>query len=220
MEQYNKMIFLKGILFFFMLIAFASGFLIPLGNGGERSSIFAQEKKRFAYIGSFTCKKCHHQHSGVQYGDWLQSKHYNAYRALLYDSKRLSAVMEQYQIQNPQRDERCLRCHSTGRGKKFVINHVNGRDFSGYEGVGCESCHGPASRYIDPQIHIGTGNVSTSRVAKKVQAGMWSILGDSGISLREKMCMRCHTKQRMCRLKGYPFIDISMPVIANFKHRF
>lgn len=191
--------------------------LVRMANQRDLSTDTLSASSKFHYLGSFRCKVCHYQNTGNQYGDWLRSRHYQSYRSLLGESERLKIVMKKYDISRPEQDKRCLRCHTTG-GQKLTVNVINGKEYKNYQGVGCESCHGPASGYIDPLIHLGTGSSVENRRAMKIKHGMWPVLGDSSIGFRERMCMRCHKNERLCRVEGTKFVDISVPAVSNYKH--
>ena len=83
----------------------------------------------FKYIGAPKCKMCHNKpEKGAQYDTWAKGPHANA-------MKSLSAE----EAQKPE----CLKCHSTAAAvdSKLVAT------IKVEEGVSCETCHGPGSRY-------------------------------------------------------------------------
>ncbi len=177
-------------------------------------SLYAQARK-YQYIGAFHCRQCHLKNSGDQYGAWIRSAHKKAYQTLRWGKDRLRMVKEKYNIPDAAKDKRCLRCHTSGQ-KKLLVNVLpDGRKIRNYEGVGCEACHGPAQKYIEPSIHLSPSGDSRQ---VKIQHGMWAILGDDGIRLRERMCMRCHRKDRMCSFPGAKGKELSLPIISNFRH--
>jgi hypothetical protein len=119
----------------------------------------------------------------------------------------MQQVRKKYNIVRPENDARCLRCHTTAKG---LVPQVS------TEGVGCEACHGPASGYIELSGHaIGSEPYALAR-----KNGMWAILYTEGIALREKMCNRCHNKERLCKIEGVKVKEISLQAIAEypFKH--
>jgi hypothetical protein len=72
-------------------------------------------------------------------------------------------------------DERCLLCHVTGRQDDDALLAAS---FRVEEGIGCESCHGPGSRYIDPEI----------------MADREAFLANGGIVPSEATCRSCHRR--------------------------
>jgi hypothetical protein len=83
-----------------------------------------------AYVGSERCKKCHE----TAYEIWKNSPHPHAFVTLVTKAKR--PTLRQY-------DGECILCHVTGFGYK--TGYVDDQTTPKLKGVGCESCHGPAS---------------------------------------------------------------------------
>ena len=104
------------------------------------------------YVGSAACMTCHSDSEhGNPYVQWMQSRHGHAYWRLGADwALFLGKLRPQYaDLENPISDDRCLLCHVTGRQDD---NALYADSFREAEGVGCESCHGPGSLYVDPEI--------------------------------------------------------------------
>jgi hypothetical protein len=79
-------------------------------------------------------------------------------------------------------DRRCLGCHvSPGPGTSQGASLV-----SGSEGVGCESCHGPASKWLEPHSSAAWKGLSE---AKKAEMGMTPT---TELETRVKLCVACH----------------------------
>lgn len=86
------------------------------------------------------------------------------------------------------RDPRCLACHTTPRPEEeLAIPSVIHED-----GVGCESCHGPAARWIGP--HTSAGWRSLSREEKEARYGL---LDTKDTFRRALMCAGCHVGSRL-----------------------
>jgi hypothetical protein len=85
------------------------------------------------YVGSETCKKCHEE----QYAIWEASPHPHAYETLVHKAKR--PTLRQY-------DGECVACHVVGFGNESGF--MDEQHTPLLEGVGCESCHGPASLHV------------------------------------------------------------------------
>ncbi|MBN2365770.1 MAG: cytochrome c family protein [Calditrichaeota bacterium] len=122
--------------------------------------IFAQEEE-FQYVGMKNCKMCHtSKKSGESYKIWQESAHATAYQTLANEqSQKIAAEMG---IEDPQKDEKCLKCHVTGYGEPAS---KYGKDYSMEEGVTCEACHGPGSEYKSMKImkQIYAGEVEGSK---------------------------------------------------------
>jgi len=151
------------------------------------STISLYSKRKYSYIGSQKCKKCHSIESiGNQYKIWANSPHAKAWRRL--KTKKSKQIAVEFQILTPSKDKKCLKCHSSGRGKtKAIIK----------EGVGCESCHGPGEKYHEMENHVDFLN-NERAYQKAISNGMYPILGINHLKKREKMCLRCHNKKRLC----------------------
>jgi hypothetical protein len=85
------------------------------------------------YVGSDKCKKCH----GPAYDIWKDSPHPHAYEALVQKAKR--PTLRQY-------DGECVGCHVIGFG--YESGFTDEVKTPLLKGVGCESCHGPASLHV------------------------------------------------------------------------
>lgn len=133
-------------------------------------TVFAGDDPK--YVGSKKCKTCHNSDkNGAQFKKWSSEKHSKAYEALKSESAKKKAKAAG--IEDPLTSDNCLSCHTTAHGKKNVD-----KSFKIDEGVGCESCHGPGSKYK---------KMSTMKDKdKSIAAGM--IIPD------EKTCLGCHKK--------------------------
>jgi len=122
------------------------------------------------YVGTKTCKKCHFD----VWQSWSKTKMAHAFEVLKPNSQlkpsRKTGLTDEWIAQikenktkaNPPidpekdytRDESCLKCHTTGYGEPggYVIPDPKDkkarRKAEKLEGVGCESCHGPGSKYV------------------------------------------------------------------------
>jgi len=131
-----------------------------------------------SYVGSRVCLECHGTtETGSQYVIWLRSRHAHAYWRLAADwALYLGRLRPQYgDLETPADDGRCLLCHVTGRQDDNAIFEST---FRAEEGVGCESCHGPGSNYIDPEI-------MSDRAA---------FLANGGRVADQTTCRSCHRK--------------------------
>ncbi len=139
------------------------------------------------YIGMQNCIDCHGNDAiGNQYRVWTASPHAKAYQML--SSAASFAIAKKYCITDPANNPTCLKCHTTGGGKVKITKK---------EGVGCEACHGPGSRYYEFSNHASFCN-RQSAYLKAIKLGMYPIIGIDGIKAREKLCRHCHTETRPC----------------------
>jgi hypothetical protein len=147
--------------------------VLVLGFGARQAS--AQEKHK--YVSPSQCKPCHaDEKKGDQYGHWAKSKHAKAFDSLASDQAKEVGKKQTPPIDDPQKSEKCLKCHLTESGLTPAALA------DGYEkgkGVGCESCHGPGDDYMD---------ISAMKDKKKaIEAGL--VVPD------EKVCVKCHNKE-------------------------
>ena len=114
------------------------------------------------FIGANKCKTCHRKQAiGDQYGIWAKSKHAGAFKTLAGDKAAEWAA--EAGVEDPQTDERCVRCHVTAYG---VPESRLARTFDPKLGVQCEACHGAGSGYrkkkimADRELAISKGLIS------------------------------------------------------------
>lgn len=106
----------------------------------------------FTYVGSGKCLGCHQEGPGNgPAGHWVASRHSRAVHTLSTEQARLLAAgrVEYQDITDPAREQRCILCHATAaQNPQARFDPAFRRE----EGVGCESCHGPGSAYMAPEI--------------------------------------------------------------------
>ena len=145
-----------------------------------RRQVQGSRLPEYEYVGSKVCGECHTgTEVGSQYVHWMQSGHARAYWELKTDwAKFLASIREEYaDIKEPVEEWRCLKCHVAG-AQDFEGKYASG--FRAEEGVGCESCHGPGSKYIDPDV----------------MADSESFLANGGRLPNETTCRTCHEDDR------------------------
>lgn len=148
------------------------------------SGIFSQEKKaekKPQFVGIDGCAKCHKRKTtGNQLGQWKETAHAKAYATLATEkSKEIAAAQG---IADPQKDDKCLKCHITAHGVEaaLIAKPKEGeRGLVAEDGVGCESCHGPGSLY------------SPRKVMKDREASIAVGL----VVPDEKLCLQCHNDE-------------------------
>jgi hypothetical protein len=129
---------------------------------------------------------------------WLtQDRHANAYQVLLGPrSQSIARNLTGGKIP-AHKDTRCLACHATeGMG---AAKHPPERILR--DGVGCESCHGPAERWLGPHTEYSWQQKSPAE--KETVYGMRSI---KTLTDRAALCVECHV--------GSPELDVNHDLIA------
>ena len=127
------------------------------------------------FTGVKKCKRCHEKSAiGNQYAQWLETRHAKAFESLATDKAKKWAT--EAGVEDPQADERCVKCHSTAHG---VPDTMVSRKFDRQAGVQCEACHGAGKDYrkkkvmIDRELAISKGLVPQT----------------------EAVCLSCHTDE-------------------------
>jgi len=106
------------------------------------------EKEPIVITGSDKCGECHSlQNMGEQFSVWKNSKHSGAYTILF--STKARDYASKNGLQSPEKEEKCLKCHTT----EFRLSGVEkGKSYNITEGVGCEACHGAGSGYSPAEV--------------------------------------------------------------------
>ncbi len=127
------------------------------------------------YVGAEGCQ-CHRS----EISDWKRSKHAKAFDLLLPGKRKLAKKRVGLKPDKDySRDRKCIKCHVVGYRKGGFVNINFTPQFAG---VGCESCHGPGSKY---RVLHG----KRPRTFKKAEV---KALGQHYGSLDEAVCRRCH----------------------------
>ncbi len=148
------------------------------------------------YVGVKSCALCHrHKDQGDQFAVWQKSKHAHAYEVLGTD-KAKAAAKKLGVTGDPQKQDACLICHTTGHGlAKSRFSPM----FHATDGVQCEACHGPGQRYrmktTMKKIWEEMGGDSSKPSATAKRVGL--------IMPTAKDCETCHQKTRTVDGKTY-----------------
>ncbi|MBZ0153759.1 MAG: cytochrome c family protein [Planctomycetes bacterium] len=95
------------------------------------------------FIGANQCKNCHKgQDKGNAYDHWMETPHAKAFETLATDKAK--EVAKKAGIDDPQKSEKCLKCHVTAYG---VDKKELKATFKAEHGVQCETCHGPGENH-------------------------------------------------------------------------
>lgn len=141
------------------------------------SMLFAQPADK--YVGVDKCKLCHKSESrGNQYGNWQNSLHSKAY-GILANSKAKWLAEAAGIIDDPQKSEKCLKCHTTAFGVTADMIE-EGSSLRMEDGIQCETCHGPGAKYWS----IDTMKDKTKAIANGLNA-----------YVKEEICVKCHNSE-------------------------
>lgn len=140
------------------------------------ANLFAQETK-YQYIGVKKCKMCHKgEKKGKIFEKWQSLKHSKAYATLATDAAKKIAT-EKGVKGAPQQAAECLVCHVTGYS---ATADQKAATLTMEEGVSCEACHGPGSKYKSLKVMKGI----TAGTSKGAEFGL--------VVPGEKVCKTCH----------------------------
>jgi Cytochrome c554 and c-prime len=145
------------------------------------------------YMGAEKCARmCHKAVSkGEQLKIWQASKHANAY-AELATPKALETAKKAGITGDPQKADKCVKCHVTGFG--LPASRFDST-FSMKDGVQCEACHGAGSDYAKLKI------MKDKKLA--IAAGL--------TIPTEKVCVKCHNTESPF-YKPFVFADMEKKI--------
>ncbi|MFQ5708556.1 MAG: multiheme c-type cytochrome [bacterium] len=140
--------------------------------------------KDHAYLGVKKCRKCHSVQDKDYYDNtfeiWTNMKHKKAFEVLA--SPEALAVAKRFNIKEPQKEKKCLQCHTTA----FKVSNKHKKKFFHHEdGVICEACHGAGSGYKKRKNHAYSLETAMSN-------GL--TLWDSN-ELKLENCKKCHSDE-------------------------
>ncbi len=134
----------------------------------------------FTFIGAKKCKMCHKgEKKGEVFEKWEKGPHAKAFETL--------------KAKGEEKNPKCLECHVTAfNAGGYKIGDANAANF---EGVGCESCHGPGSAYKKLSI--------MKDKKKSMENGL--------IEPDEALCKKCHN-EKSPTFKGFDYAKFSKQV--------
>jgi hypothetical protein len=135
------------------------------------------EEQQHSYVGAAKCAKMCHKSAkqGEQLPIWEKSKHADAYKVLATPAA-LATAKKAGITGDPQKSDKCLKCHVTGFGVDAKLKEAT---YAIEEGVGCEVCHGAGKDYAKLNI--------MKDKKQAIAAGL--VLPD------EKTCVKCHNQE-------------------------
>jgi len=156
----------------FGLILLPSLLLPPVVNPGAEGG---------RYVGAAACKNCHNgAEKGDSYDHWLTTPHAKAYETLA--TPKAKEVAAKLKIDEPQKSEKCLKCHITAFG---VDAKLIKKGFKIEAGVQCESCHGAGEDHIKFRFKEAQDGTTVSPVTPKEIHSQRDITN----------CNKCHNEE-------------------------
>ncbi len=114
-------------------------------------------------------------------------------------------------LAHPEAEQKCLVCHSLN-----VPAEMRSRSFDVDEGVSCENCHGPASKWLGPHTEDKWTH------AQSVQAGMYD---NRDLIQRTEKCLECHlgtahaSVDHQMIAAGHPDLDFELDSFSAYMPR-
>ncbi len=151
-------------------------------------------EKSATWMGVATCAStsCHNENgrNGAprsEYSTWKSVDYHSTAFSHLFDERSDDIMHNLYGIPktvkgSAAREPLCLKCHSSYTGN----DQKTGDRFSFNDGVGCESCHGPAEKWLSTHFQAGFKEMS---LEDKAALGMRPT---KDLTHRAKLCVTCH----------------------------
>jgi hypothetical protein len=136
-----------------------------------------------------------------EFSTWaLHDPHVGAYEVLLNERSKKIARNLRIPGEKAESDVRCLACHTNPLAALPTPSAALQAEHR--LGVGCESCHGPASGWL---VSHTTAEWKKLTVAEKAKQGMYPV---QDLVARAEMCAGCHVGQPADTAKGIPARDL------------
>jgi hypothetical protein len=146
------------------------------------------------YIGAEACKNCHQSvATGDQHGTWQKTGHAKAFINLGSDAAKKLA--KDKGIDDPQKSDKCLKCHETAFG--VPADQIK-KGFEITAGVQCESCHGPGEQHAKARIAAaGKAGGGEGFGDEKGKAPAYQAIpaGEVIVNPEQKTCLGCHNEE-------------------------
>ena len=156
-----------------------------LSPSGAASGVQGAEAKANQYIGQAKCKGCHASaETGDQHGQWAKADHAKAFELLASDEAKKAAAEKG--IADPQKDDKCTKCHVTGFG--LADDQFKGK--FDRTGVQCEVCHGPGEAHMAARMAAAAAEEKPDPKVRKVLPE-----GEIALNGNPKFCQGCHNPE-------------------------
>ncbi len=117
-----------------------------------------------------------------EYVTWSRTdKHTRAYNVLL--NTRSQKIAKNLGLKQPAHEAKiCLDCHSHN-----IPAERHGERYKPQDGIVCESCHGPAEKWIKP--HVNPVTDAAQHHANNIEKGLYDTADPTS---RARLCLSCH----------------------------
>jgi hypothetical protein len=179
-----------GRLLLGLIVAGAFGLAWPRGPAAQEAPAPANRGGEHRWVGVAGCAAmaCHNGNGprgakGSEYSTWAgYDKHPNAF-TVLYDPRSERMVHALFGPKAKATEEKlCLKCHAMNDGSR---DHTGDR-FVLSDGVGCESCHGPAGDWVT------THYLDDWKGKSAEEKGKLGFRNTKDLLVRARLCTECH----------------------------
>lgn len=147
---------------------------------------------QYKYTGTGSCaaSNCHGAKKPAEkpgdpdntYTIWAtKDKHNKAYTTLT--KKESAAIVQKMKLAKATEEPRCLVCHALKLSKEQLVPRAK---YDVADGVSCDSCHGPAEKWLDGHDKGARGGWPHE---KSVSLGMYDT---KDVLFRAELCVSCH----------------------------
>ncbi len=158
----------------------------------------AQDLSRHV-VGPMECGECHTAEVDI----WKKSAHYRSFKEL-HRRKEAKAISKKLGIKRIKSENLCMSCHYTAKKK--------GRSESAIAGISCESCHGPAEKWLESHANYGGPEATMESESPQHKQKRLASVDAAGMIRRDHLykiaenCYRCHTtpNERLVNKGGHP----------------
>lgn len=134
------------------------------------------------FLGAKKCKSCHNDEAtGSVYDKWEAGPHAKAFETLA--GAEAKSIAKELGIEDPQKSDKCLKCHITGFG---LDKEMFKKGFEVAQGVQCETCHGAGEEHF---------KVRFKEKMKKVETPAPIGEGETHSVRDPKFCLQCHNDE-------------------------
>jgi hypothetical protein len=130
------------------------------------------------------------EHSGQWIGDentiWAEHDPH-AHGFLTLKDPASKAMADLLGIADAATSSRCLSCHAMD-----VPEPQRGELFAFEDAVGCESCHGPGEKYLNPHAEAGWTAAKRAQIGSEGLFKQFGLVDTSDLAARATTCVACH----------------------------
>ncbi|MFN5290883.1 MAG: multiheme c-type cytochrome [Planctomycetia bacterium] len=143
-----------------------------------------------------------------EYSKWIANDpHVNAFQVLFSD--RAKNISKNLGGPEPHQDVRCLACHITPQASNLQLKADYALDF----GVGCESCHGTATKaWLAEHTTADWKNLAFDKKQKAYESHGMNFL--SNPTVQAQVCAGCHIGSPPDAEKNVPLRDANHDIMA------